>query len=130
MSRHETWRTRRYWKSIGGLLIEEFPAVRLDRETGTGKRLIDGIIIPDAEERIQIGGTFDFHSRDIIVVQTKKNRLGMYLMGQAFFSREIMRRFEPASIRTVAVCGARDPAMENLCSQFDIEVVVIPDSEE
>jgi hypothetical protein len=130
MSRHETWRTRRYWESIGGLLIEEFTAINLDRANGTGKRLIDGIIVPDAERRIQTGGTYDFRSKDIIVVQTKKTRLGMYLMGQAFFSRELMRRFEPSSIRTVAICGAGDPQMEALCSQFDIEVVVIYDAEE
>jgi len=130
MSRHETWRTRRYWESIGGLLVEEFTAVRMDKANGTGKRLIDGIIVPDAERRIQTGGTFDFRSRDIIVVQAKRTRLGMYLMGQAFFSREIMRRYEPLSIRTVAICGAGDPQMEALCSQFNIEVVVLEDSEE
>ena len=31
MSKHETLLTRRYWKEIGGTLIEEFEAVPLRR---------------------------------------------------------------------------------------------------
>jgi hypothetical protein len=43
MSKHETWRTRAYWGNIGGLLIEEFIAVKGDNNQG--KRLIDVIIL-------------------------------------------------------------------------------------
>ena len=53
----------------------------------------------------------------------------MYLMGQAYFSREILKRFNPKSIKTVAVCAKGDPEMEKLCKKFDIEVVVMPESE-
>ena len=28
MSKHETWRTKLYWESVGGLLIEEFMSVK------------------------------------------------------------------------------------------------------
>ena len=28
MSKHETWRTGKFWESIGGLLIEEFEVVK------------------------------------------------------------------------------------------------------
>ena len=45
MSLHETWRTRMYWKTIGGLLIEEFVAVDGNKEQG--RRPIDGIIVLD-----------------------------------------------------------------------------------
>ena len=48
----------------------------------------------------------------------------MYLMGQAFFSRELMKTFKPKSIKTVAICGKDDTVMRDLCKEFDIEVVV------
>ncbi len=131
MSLHETWRTRQYWKQIGdGLLIEEFLAIPSSRVKEVGKRLIDGVIVLGEKPRIQTGGNFNLKGRDIIVVQTKKTRLGMYLMGQAYFSREIMKRFEPNSIRTVAICGKKDLEMEKICEEHDIEVVVIPDEKQ
>lgn len=49
-------------------------------------------------------------------------------MGQAYFSREIMRRFNPRSVRAVEICGRTDTEMVALCSQADIEVRVIPDN--
>jgi len=52
MSRHETWRTRKYWESNGGLLIEEFLAVR--RADGQGKRCLDGLIVLGEEKRINL----------------------------------------------------------------------------
>ena len=45
MSLHETWRTEMYWKTIGGLLIEEFVAVDGNKEQG--RRTIDRIIVLD-----------------------------------------------------------------------------------
>ena len=127
MSKHETWRTRQYWQSVGGLLIEEFLAIPLDRENGTGKRIIDGIIVLGESSSIQKGGRHDFTNKDIIVVQTKAGNLGMHLMGQAFFSREIMKRYNPKSIKTVGLCGKGDLELEKLCRKHDIEVVVIED---
>jgi hypothetical protein len=128
MSKHETWRTREYWREVGGLLIEEYHAIKGHKERGVGKRAIDGVIVLGEPRSIQTGGVYDFEGKDLIVIQTKSGRLGMYLMGQAYFTREIMRRFNPRSIRTVAVCGQPDHEMEALCSQADIEVSVIPDS--
>jgi hypothetical protein len=129
MSRHETWRTRKFWDSFtGGLLIEEFLAIRQDRGRGVARRLIDGVIVLGEEKRVQIGGTFNLEDRDIVVVQTKATRLGMYLMGQTLFSREIIKRFKPRSIRAVAICGKGDPEMERLCESFEIEVVIYQDN--
>ena len=46
---------------------------------------------------------------DIVIVQTKALRLGMYLLGQAFFSRELIKdRFAPRSVRTVALRAIDD----------------------
>lgn len=62
--------------------------------------------------------------RDIIVVQVKRPRLGMSLMGQAIFSRELMKPFMPASIRTVALCGRDDSVMRPLAERYGIEVEI------
>ena len=45
MSKHETWRTRRYWESVGGLLIEEYLAIPPSKDKTNSKRLIDGVIV-------------------------------------------------------------------------------------
>jgi hypothetical protein len=34
MSKKETWRTRKYWSKVGGLLIEEFLAVNASKNSG------------------------------------------------------------------------------------------------
>jgi hypothetical protein len=129
MSKHESWRTKRYWEAVGGLLIEEFRAIKGSSKDDVAKRHIDGVIVLGEAVGLQIGGAFDLTGRDIIVVQTKANRLGMYLMGQALFSREIMKRYNPKSIKTVAICGKTDTEMEVLCKQFGIDVIVIAESE-
>jgi len=122
MSKRETPLTRKYWKSIGGTLIEEFPAVI--RGNTNSRRLLDGVVILGGEHRLAKASEVDIEGKDIVVIQTKVNRLGMYLMGQAFFSRELMKTFKPKSIKTVAICGKDDTVMRDLCNKFDIEVIV------
>ena len=122
MSKRETPLTREYWQSIGGTLIEEFPAV--NKGDSNSRRLLDGVVILGGELRIAKASEVDIEGKDIVVIQTKVNRLGMYLMGQAFFSRELMKTFKPKSIKTVAICGKDDTVMRDLCKEFDIEVVV------
>ena len=122
MSKRETPLTREYWQSIGGTLIEEFPAVT--KGDSNSRRLLDGVVILGGENRIAKASDVDIEGKDIVVIQTKVNRLGMYLMGQAFFSRELMKTFKPKSIKTVAICGKDDTVMRDLCKEFDIEVVV------
>jgi len=129
MSKHETWRTRKYWDSVGGYLIEEFRAIKEDKSRNISKRSIDGIIVLGEQKNHQSGGQYNIEGKDIIVVQTKSKGLGMYLMGQAYFSAKIMERFNPRSIKSVAICGKSDHEMEVLCRDHDIEVVVIPESE-
>ena len=129
MSKHESWRTRKYWETVGGLLVEEFLAIPMSKDKTIGKRLIDGVIVLGEENSIQSGGTFNLEGRDIVAIQTKATRLGMYLMGQAFFTREILKRFNPKSIKTVVICGKGDTEMEMLCKKADIEVMIIPESE-
>jgi len=83
MSKLETPMTHWYWKHVGGTLIEEFCAVR--RSSTCGVRLLDRVIIKGGEFRIAKQSEVSLEGKDIVIVQTKNARLGMYLMGQAFF---------------------------------------------
>ena len=125
MSKHETWRTRKYWEGIGGLLIEEFGAIKPSQTQGI--RIIDGIIVLGQPKQIHEKNHYDIAGRDVSCIQTKKSRLGMNVMGQAFFSLELLKRFNPKSIKTVIVCGKDDLVLRKLCEQFEMEVVVIPE---
>ena len=123
MSKNETPLTRKYWKEVGGTLIEEFPAVR--RTNTNGPRLIDGVIVSNGVNRIAKADEIDIAGKDIIVVQTKASRLNMYLMGQVIFSKELMKRFKPKSIKSVAVCTRTDSVLEPLLLAYDdVEIVV------
>lgn len=122
MSKHETPLTRRFWNEVGGTLIEEFPAVL--RGKNNSQRLMDGVIILNAETKLASWKDISLKNQDIIVIQTKAHRLGMYLMGQAFFSKELMKKFEPKSIRSVIVCTKDDSVMRPLAEQFGLEIKV------
>ncbi len=122
MSKHETPLTRRFWNEVGGTLIEEFPAVLKGKNNS--QRLMDGVIILDTETKIASWKDISLKNQNIIVIQTKAHRLGMYLMGQAFFSKELMKKFEPKSIRSVIVCTKDDSVMRPLAEQFGLEVKV------
>jgi hypothetical protein len=97
MSKRETPMTQRYWERVRGTLLEEYLIVR--SSPGVGRRMIDAVIIEDGDHRIASHGeTVSLDGHDIVVVQTKVLRLGMYLLGQAFFSRELHREtkhYEP-----------------------------------
>lgn len=125
MSKHETWRTRKYWDQVGGLLIEEFIAVRATRDQG--RRVLDGLIVLGEPKAIHPGNTFDIKGRDVIVIQTKASRIGMYLLGQAYFSKLLLEKHEPKSIKSVAICGKGDLVMEEIAQQSGVQVVVISD---
>lgn len=121
MSKHETPLTRRYWKEIGGTLIEEFLAVKKTKESG--QRLIDGVIIMNGENIVS-NTQQEIKNKDIIIIQTKAKKLSMSLLGQALFSREILTSFKPKSIRTVTICTKNDQLLEELAIKYDINVIV------
>jgi hypothetical protein len=124
MSKLETPLIRRYWKQIGGTLIEEFPVVR--RTKTSGQRLLDAVILPKGETRIASWREINLEGEDIIVVQAKAHRLGMYLMGQTLFSAELIMRFNPATVRSVALCIRDDSVLRPLLEQYPgMEVVIV-----
>lgn len=124
MSKHETWRTRQYWKQVGGMLIEEFLAVKGTKQQG--KRLIDGIIVLGEETQVCKDKSYNLKGKDIIIIQTKANRLGMSLLGQTYFSQFLLIPFEPKSIKLVAICGQDDTVLRQVAQEHNIEVVIIP----
>lgn len=54
----------------------------------------------------------------------------MYLMGQSFFSADIMIRFHPRSILAIAVCRKDDCVMRPILESYaSMRVVICPASE-
>ena len=125
MSKRETPLTRKYWKEVGGTLVEEF--VMVPRGKDNGIRLIDAIIIPNEETRIAKERDISLEGKDIIAVQTKASRLGMYLMGQVFFSEQLLRKYHnPKSILSVALCMKDDVVLRPMLEKYpNIKVVII-----
>lgn len=123
MSKHETPLTRWYWSRIGGLLIEEFPVVRAS--SNQGKRHLDGLIVLGEPTSKTASRDFDLKGRDVVVIQAKAKRLGMYLMGQCLFSRDLVLGLGAKSVRSVAICTQDDAALRPLIEAHEgCEVVV------
>jgi hypothetical protein len=129
MKDHETWRTRQYWDSVGGLLIEEFRAVKESKTPNQENRYMDAVIVLNEPKKIHNKNTFDLTGKDVIVVQTKRGRIGMYLLGQAYFSKHLIEMHNPRSLKSVAICGKNDAVMAELAAEHDVEIVIIPESE-
>jgi hypothetical protein len=117
--------TLRYWESIGRTLIEKFLLV--PRGVNQGQRLADAVIIPNGPVRQVPAGqrSIALKGEDVTVVQTKASRLGMYLLGQALFSKQLLERFhEPGTVWSVALCSRGDDVLEPLAREAGIEVVI------
>jgi hypothetical protein len=128
MSKHETAITRWYWQTRGGLLCEEFCLVNQD--STCGRRLADAVVLPDRETRIAarsepiaIGA-----GERAVVLQTKRGRLGMSLMGQTLFSGELLRRLCPlAVVESVALCTRGDEVLQPMLeAHHACRVIVVP----
>ena len=79
------------------------------------------------EFRIAQQSEVSVESKDIIVAQAKFNRLGMSLLGQAFFSAQLMQRFHPRSVESVALVTKDDDVLRPLFEQYPgMRVVVYP----
>jgi hypothetical protein len=125
MIKHEIPMTRWYWKQVGGTLVEEFIAVH--RGADRGKRVLDAIILPSEEFRIAQQYEVSIEGKDVVVVQTKANRLGMGLLGQALFSAQLVQRFHPRSVLSVALCTKDDAVLRPLFEKYPgMKVVVCP----
>ena len=129
MSKLETPMIRWYWNQIGGTLVEEFPVLR--GSSTCGKRVVDAIVLPNGPNEVVHWRDVDIEGQDVIVIQAKAHRLGMYLMGQALFSRDLVWRFNPKSVRSVALCMKDDSVLRPMLEAFEgLEVVVVPPANE
>jgi hypothetical protein len=127
MSKHETNMTIWYWKQTEGILIEEFLAV--SKAKGQGRRLLDGVIIlGEPMQRMPVSSRYSLDGKDVVVVQAKNSRLGMYLMGQTLFSAQLLRQFfNPRSIQAVALCSQSDAVLQPMLEANEgCKVIVCP----
>jgi hypothetical protein len=123
MSKHETPMLHWYWNKVGGTLVEEFKAVT--KTSTTGQRLIDGIIILNQPKRLAHWSDVSIEGKDVIVVQVKRGRLGMYLMGQTFFSAKLIEKYSPNTIRSVAICEKYDSVLGPILESYEgMEVII------
>jgi hypothetical protein len=123
MSKLERPMIEKYWRQVGGTIVFEFPMVQ--GSATCGKRHLDALILQNGETRIAKASEILVEGQDIIIIQAKDDRLGMYLMGQAVFSIELMRRFNPKSIRSVALCSKDCSVLRPLLDKYpEVEVVV------
>ena len=107
--------------------MEEFCLV--SRAEGQGGRWVDALILRDRAKRIaERGETVGVDGERVVLVQTKFTRLGMYLMGQTLFSRQLLQhRFRPASVESVALCIRDDAVLRPMLeAHAGCRVVVIP----
>lgn len=125
MSERETGMIVTYWHRVGGSLIEEFPLTK--SQPDVGQRRADAVIFPDKpKEHCSPHSFVPLNGQDVIVVQAKTGRLGMHLLGQAFFSKLLCEQLGAASVKSVALCEREDSVLGSLFERYeDCEVVVL-----
>jgi hypothetical protein len=129
MSLNETLMTRWYWREVlkKGTLIEEYVAVERAEDDSNAPRFMDGLVILDGPFETSDDVRRDITGKDVVVIQSKNKRLGMYLMGQALFSRQLILAKGAKSVLSVAVCRKDDKVMRELLeANPGIEVAICP----
>lgn len=129
MSKNETPMTRWFWQEVlkRGTLIEEYVAVEEAADGSNAPRYMDGLVILDGPFEISNDVRRDIADKDVVVIQSKNKRLGMYLMGQTLFSRDLILAKGAKSVRSVAVCRKDDRVMRPLLlAHKNIEVHLCP----
>jgi len=96
---------------------------------GVAQRLGDGLVLHGVPKELGRISREEIEGAEITVLQTKRTRLGMSVMGQAFFSRELMKKlFLPAVVHTVVICDQGDAVLEDLCRAHNIVVETYAES--
>lgn len=123
MSKNETWMVLKYWNEVGGTLIEEYPIVRGDKNQG--RRNLDGLIILGTKKlRLPRCSIIPINGKNVIVLQAKNKRLGMPLMGQTLFSKKLVKKLKPKSIKSIALCTRDDVVLRPMLEKHGCKVVV------
>ena len=114
MSKLETPMTEAFWEHHAhGAFISEYCLVKRDKARGCGGRWADAIILPEQPHgRATFNDYPTLKGHNVIVVQTKASRMGMYLMGQAVFSaRLVIDHQGAASVRSILLCTKSDSVL-------------------
>ncbi|MCX6918433.1 MAG: hypothetical protein NTX41_03945 [Verrucomicrobia bacterium] len=129
MSKHETPMTEWFWREVlkQGTLIKEYVAVERGEDDSNAPRFMDGLVVMDGPFKISDEIRMEITGKDVVVIQSKNKRLGMYLMGQVVFSRELLLKKGAKSVRSIAVCRKDDKVMRELLEAHpDIKVAFCP----
>ena len=121
--------TRWYWREVlkKGTLIEEYVAVERAEDDSNAPRFMDGLVILDGPFETSDDVRCDITGKDVVVIQSKNKRLGMYLMGQALFSRQLILAKGAKSVLSVAVCRKDDKVMRPMLEAHPgLEVAFCP----
>jgi hypothetical protein len=98
VSLRETAMVEAYWRRVGGTLVEEYPLT--EHRPNVGRRRADAVILLEGpKERLRPQTPISLDGREVVVVQAKTGRLGMHLLGQAFFSKLLCEQRGAASVR-------------------------------
>lgn len=117
----------KYWEQEGGTLLTEFRMV--NKTTRSEVRRADAVIVkrrpttpPRPGRTSQAGNQGSRHHRR----SGQSTAAGDVLLGQALFSAALMKRLQPRSIRSVALCTRGDDTLEELLAAFPhLDVVVM-----
>lgn len=102
----------------------------VQRGPNQGIRLADAVILPDEpHQRASFKDYPDLTSRNVVVVQTKATRLGMYAMGQGVFSKELVKKLGAKSVRSIILVTKSDAALLPLLEGHESIEVWIADRE-
>jgi len=111
------WATRRE----NGVLYLEYPI--------HGRR-IDGLAVIDessSEKRVETKGSpklADLAGKRVIVLQTKRNKLGMGLAGQTIISKTLLEQEGVEVVAAVAICLKMDEKIREALKEHDCEAAV------
>lgn len=122
----------KYWEEKQGLLFLEVP-IGNDKNfwpKDSKIRRIDGIRVEDNEN--QILKTFNLENfkniiknKNIELLEAKKT-LNRLVIGQIIVGIEMFKKqYESKKIKGVILCKEDDPALEIICKEMGIEVVVL-----
>ena len=86
------------------------------------------IIIPDEEIKIACISDVSLEGKDITCIQAKRDRLGMYLMGQAILSKQLQEeRFRPKDMLSIARRTVDNSIPKSRLERYDNVTVIVMD---
>jgi hypothetical protein len=113
-----------YWHTTRGTLILDYPLI--DGSETSAPYAVPAIILPKGQFRQLQGERVSLEGEDVIVLHSRKGRVGMAIMGRALFSAQLtMERYKPKSVRSIALCDASDSVLGPLLAPFP-HVEVLP----